>query len=1616
MLTRRQARLLGLTSGEGGGASDSNASSASEPPTGAAEGGLPRVLSTLTARAGPLASTDNQTSPPPFSWRAGATRASSLSISAAASGIRASEFFASATACKPSLQANGVGKCGIKAGSGGSDHACLGICQTEAMLSKAQATIDYWAAASTTTDPSIRFANDLASKQNASRAYFAKTAVRVIGGTSASSASTAGASLEGRAARLTAAQLRTRWRRVTRSCSSLNPSTRATTAGSGVPHAFPKGVNDSHTEQLSTTARLEAPPPSTVFAVEAEASVDMNSGVSTAVVPHADRTHAPPDVAPRPDLLIFTSPFRANVDPSPLSASGAALAAAQALMPPPSPQRIPTRCAAATALALRRRKEDVRAQRQRRLCHEVRYRVYVKAHEARMRLLFGLTSANSGAAVATRSDALAQGCAATASAPPKAVHGVESIIAGEEAYLQSLDPSKSEEQAKVLRVIASIDTALRHQLASAYMHGPPPAFLSGCLCTDQHEHAAGVSTDHLDDSFAVRRPAILEAVIADATQRVEAFTGQLLPYQQEGVRWLLRLNVVEHMNGILADDMGLGKTAQTVVYLACYKEMVEEVVQRPIEKLQQRHARLCQQALGLTTAPRDPGALAGGAGGTGEGELPPWLTWCAEDAAEKEESSRRTKEQQRPSSSALKSRMAGVAQGGSIAAATPLVATDEPASSAATPELAAAHVCGRFIKLANQVKEWLWQLGEGGDKGVIDAGSCDGANGEPYQPLAGYKRRLWEDEESEEKHASATPGVAAALPVKRSRGRPLKNLSAIRVGSAGLARRVASHAHEPESSLLMSRQMERERRTFRPVLIIAPLSTLSHWAGEFQRFGRRYTSASVPPLPAGADAAERFTVYVLNGSRSERESRMKEFLAHVERLMQQPPAPSSASRTDPFLLGKPAAKPPTPVLVIPHDMLTKPLSGALRQIRRVDWHLVAIDEAQRIKCASSALFKKVCELHSVSRLVLTGTPLQNNTMELFSLLRFLASHAFVSCELFEQLDSALLAASQSSALEDRELHILLCRRVHRLLMPFILRREKTILKTALPPIRDYAVLCPLLPFQSAQLEEVQRKHQAGTLTGNPHIQYRKILLHPYTTQAFFYVDEEVVRTSGKLLVLDFMMRFLQRTRHKFLVFCGWTLMLDVVESLCGMRGIPYVRLDGRTSVAQREADIRGFNRPMTSPSGVAEEAGGGSSSAEGGNTACRLRHNSRHRTSTEAADKSSPGADGESDGKGESPLPAAAPCCFLISKVAGGVGLNLQAADTVFLLDVDYNPQRDAQALSRVYRVGQTKEVRVYRLVIDHSIEQGIVAIHEAKDNLSRAVVQAGRYDLHSSVHEREAALRDLFRSGTFSQLSRQWATTARTAGDARGGGGGEAAPVSLASSPSPPFLQYLSSGEGSEASPSPVQTPTNEGGAFLSGGVLAMPSALKKCLKTEIGNDGVSGSVHASDRRTFATGGADLQRTPPPQPSSTSSSSGLSMPAAMTEDLTDLSASSVSSALHGRRRHVSFKSEEVNGEWGDSSANRGDAVADHAGNAKKLVNGAAEPLLFTVAPQQPSMRAAEQVEVAAATATRVLEPAEHLLAMRERLEEVLLRHEGERGVLEEMFRSVEGSLGLGSR
>lgn len=862
------------------------------------------------------------------------------------------------------------------------------------------------------------------------------------------------------------------------------------------------------------------------------------------------------------------------------------------------------------------------------LTQDLHHFTYVTAHEARMRLLFGV-AADQGER--------------------------KTMYEREAQYLTLLDPSRSSKEENVLRVIRAIDAQMASQFSSIRHLQRPVIEGDGSGGASSSSSMSAAATADVESDTMRRRLRVIGSLTAEATRRVVSFT-KLMPYQQEGVRWLLQLNFMERMNGILADDMGLGKTAQTVLYLACFRTVVEQLVEERLESLL-HFARMRREARERTSLPLD---------------LTSFL--CSVSAVD----GRRT--------------WPGV------------------------PEDLLTTV--QAIRILKEVKRWLWQLEEEDVCSVAQLAVINSTapNVRTPQPHAGSR---------------------VMLP-KQKRGRPSRvdTAASKAFAATGLARQehtasaVEASLHLSDCSAAMNAALEAPRRAG-PVLIVAPLSTLPHWQKEFDQFG----------------AGGYFSLYVLNGPRADRDHRVREFTQHVNyreqhsqfcrggndeiaEMVADNGAPifdahgvqSSTTRVDCESRGGVTGKAGsqhvqwfarTPVLIIPHDLLVRPLLGPQRLIPRVNWHVVVMDEAQRIKNAQGSLFQRMCCLSCVSRLVLTGTPLQNNVVELFALLQFLAPHTFhrkQHRQLFEELDEALRDASRSNALEDQELHILLCRRVHQLLLPFILRRDKSVIAAVLPAKKEYTIVCPLLDPQRRRIREVEAKQREGRLSGNLSIQIRKILLHPYTLLPYFYVDEDVVRTSGKLLVLDFMMRFLQRTQHKFLVFCSWVMVLDVVESLCSWRNIPFVRLDGRTSVEQREVNIRQFNTGLDAATGP-----------DGTVTAT---------------------ADGDDHGVAAT---ARNPCGFLVSKAAGGVGLNLQAADTVFLLDMDYNPQRDSQALSRVYRVGQKREVRVFRLLIDHESEDGVLAIHKAKEHLDRAVVQAGKYDLHSSHRDREAALHRVF-------------------------------------------------------------------------------------------------------------------------------------------------------------------------------------------------------------------------------------------------------------------------------
>ena len=385
--------------------------------------------------------------------------------------------------------------------------------------------------------------------------------------------------------------------------------------------------------------------------------------------------------------------------------------------------------------------------------------------------------------------------------------------------------------------------------------------------------------------------------------------------------------------------------------------------------------------------------------------------------------------------------------------------------------------------------------------------------------------------------------------------------------------------------------------------------------------------------------------------------------------------------------------------------------------RKYVWTTIIVDEGHRLKNEKSQLSEKLRSVSCLSKIILTGTPLQNNLKELWALLHFLASDVFTpaTAERFETGFDLVKGLVDSRLL----------RRARKLLGVFMLRRVKDQVAISLPSRRELTVLVPLTKRQvewykrllcgldSDVIETVMRESVAPAVsdieasgsssvvvvvpkgrgkknadaessslslsTGsagdsdwrklmNLLLQLRKICNHIYLMPDAapdpYDVGEHVVGGSGKLLMLDRMLPRLRQDGHRVLLFSQFTSMLDLLEDYCELRDLPYVRLDGETNRVQRRLDVRRFNAP-------------------------------------------------------NSPL-----FIFLISTRAGGLGLNLASADTVILYDSDWNPQVDLQAMERAHRIGQVKPVRVYRLVCSGSVEERMVSRAEKKLFLNAMVAE----------------------------------------------------------------------------------------------------------------------------------------------------------------------------------------------------------------------------------------------------------------------------------------------------
>jgi SWI/SNF-related matrix-associated actin-dependent regulator of chromatin subfamily A protein 2/4 len=332
------------------------------------------------------------------------------------------------------------------------------------------------------------------------------------------------------------------------------------------------------------------------------------------------------------------------------------------------------------------------------------------------------------------------------------------------------------------------------------------------------------------------------------------------------------------------------------------------------------------------------------------------------------------------------------------------------------------------------------------------------------------------------------------------------------------------------------------------------------------------------------------------------------------------------------------------------------------KLSKVEWKYMIIDEAQRMKDRESRLARDLDRFSCQRRLLLTGTPLQNDLHELWSLLNLLLPEVFDNSKAFHEWFSTPFQKEAVQAEEDdwleTEKKVIVIHRLHQILEPFMLRRRVEDVEGSLPPKVSVVLKCKMSAFQAAIYDwikvtgtirldpedEAQRvagnsKRQARAFAPlqNKCMELRKVCNHPclnYPPRGHL-LNDNVVRMCGKLWILDRILVKLHRTGHRVLLFSTMTRLLDILEDYLQWRRLMYRRIDGTTSLDGREAAIVEFNRPGSEV------------------------------------------------------------FIFLLSIRAAGRGLNLQSADTVVIYDPDPNPKNEEQAVARAHRIGQKREVRV---------------------------------------------------------------------------------------------------------------------------------------------------------------------------------------------------------------------------------------------------------------------------------------------------------------------------------
>ncbi|CAN1324856.1 Protein PHOTOPERIOD-INDEPENDENT EARLY FLOWERING 1 [Linum perenne] len=339
--------------------------------------------------------------------------------------------------------------------------------------------------------------------------------------------------------------------------------------------------------------------------------------------------------------------------------------------------------------------------------------------------------------------------------------------------------------------------------------------------------------------------------------------------------------------------------------------------------------------------------------------------------------------------------------------------------------------------------------------------------------------------------------------------------------------------------------------------------------------------------------------------------------------------------------------------------------------KRKKWKYLILDEAHLIKNWKSQRWQTLLNFNSKRRILLTGTPLQNDLMELWSLMHFLMPHVFQSHQEFKDWFIEGQERVNKEVLD----------RLHNVLRPFILRRLKRDVEKQLPMKHEHVIFCRLSKRQRNLYEDfIASSETQATLASTNFfgmisviMQLRKVCNHPDLFEgrpiiSSFDMRRLIQFDCGKLQELAVLLRRLKSEGHRALIFTQMTKMLDVLEAFINLYGYTYMRLDGSTQPEERQTLMQRFN---TNPKFF----------------------------------------------------------LFILSTRSGGVGINLVGADTVIFYDSDWNPAMDQQAQDRCHRIGQTREVHIYRLISESTIEENILKKANQKRVLDDLVIQSGGYN-----------------------------------------------------------------------------------------------------------------------------------------------------------------------------------------------------------------------------------------------------------------------------------------------